>query len=167
MSSFYSSKKSTRSGASPRRPLYSHSRGWKPSSPYRRRSEKKLSPFVYWKQEQMQPGPYLVARKKKCFYNVRFPYRPLGIQMASSERGTDAYIIHVDKACGVPDAQELITINSKVIYINGHLVEGCEFTEISSCIRSATLPIRVTLVRPENLHNNEIPQEQPEIKEIL
>merc|ERR1719285_666212 len=106
-SSFYSSKKSTRSGASPRRPLYSHSRGWKPHSPYRRRSEKKMYPLVYWDKEHMQPGPYLVSRKKKCFYNVRFPSRPLRIQMASSDKGTDAYIIHVDKACGVPDAQEV------------------------------------------------------------
>jgi len=113
-------------------------------------------------------APYLISRKKKCFYNVRFPSRPLYIKLASSYGSSkDAYIIEIDNKCPVSDAHEAITIESKVIYINGKLVEGCDLREISRCVRSAKLPIRLTLVGPEHLSYDETPDHTPEIVQVL
>jgi len=118
--------------------------------------------------EARTSGPYLICRKKKCFYNVRFPSRPLHIKLTSSSRSNkNGYIIDVGNKCPVSDAQEVITLKSKVIYINGKLVEGCNCSEISSCVRSATLPIRLTLVGPQHLSYDEKADDTPEVIEIL
>ena len=104
-----------------------------------------------------QPGPFLIKRDKKYHYDVIFPSKPLDITMTSSKSAIDGYITGVHKMCPVENAKETIKINSKVIYVNGILVEGCKVTEIAEHLKNAKLPLRLSLVYPAGLCEREVP----------
>jgi len=108
------------------------------------------------------PAPYLIKRESRHIYDITFPTKPMHITLTSSKDNTDGYITAVEKMCPVEGAQEKIALNSKVIYVNGNLVEGCEVTEIAGQLKNSTLPLRLTLVHPEGLMNAEVPDVEPE-----
>lgn len=71
------------------------------------------------------PGPCLLEREENAYYNYTFLSRPLKITLTSSKDEVDGYITGVHDPCPL-DQSKRITIDSKIIYINGKLVEGCE-----------------------------------------
>lgn len=107
-------------------------------------------------------GPFLVKRDRKHNYDVIFPSKPLFITLTSSRDNTDGYITAIDKSCPVKNTEECLALNSKVIYVNGNLVEGCEVTVIARHLKNGKLPLRLTLVHPEGLEDNEVPDLKPE-----
>merc|ERR1719334_1077254 len=72
--------------------------------------------------------PRLTKRDRRYFYDVIFPSRPLHITLTSSINDSDGYITAIDTICPVPS--EMIAINSKVVSVNGILVEGRGITDI-------------------------------------
>jgi len=107
-------------------------------------------------------GPKFVERDERHFYDISFASRPLHITLTSSKDNTDGYITSFDKDCPVEDAQNAVILNSKVIKINGELVEGCEVTVIARHLQTGTLPLKLTMAKPDGLNSDEVPDMQPE-----
>jgi len=103
----------------------------------------------------------LIKRDRQWNYEVIFPDKPLHIKLTSSKEGTDGYVTAISKMCPLEDAKEKLTLNSKVIYVNGSCVEGCKVTVIGKHLKHAKLPLRLTLVHPNGLRDDEIPDLEP------
>jgi len=110
----------------------------------------------------MTAAPFLIKRDEKHVYEVIFPTKPLHVTITSSKTNNDGYITAVSKNCPVEAAKENIVLNSKLIYVNGELIEGYGVEVIANHLKKATMPIRLTLVHPEGLGANEIPALKPE-----
>merc|ERR1719193_1572647 len=106
-----------------------------------------------------KPRPQLRKRDNKHFYDITFTSRPLHITLTSSNTNVDGYITAFNEHCPVKDE---IILNSKVIYVNGNLVEGLEVTEIAKYLSGGELPLRLTLARPEGLVAGEVPDMEPQ-----
>jgi len=107
-------------------------------------------------------GPFLVKRDTKYNYDIMFPSKPLHITLTSSRDNTDGYITAIDENCPVENAEKILALNSKLIYVNGKLVEGCDVTMIAWYLKNGKLPLRLTLVHPNGLFDAEFPDLQPE-----
>merc|ERR1719412_1457025 len=97
-------------------------------------------------------------RNKKHYYDVVFPSRPLHITLTSSKDNNDGYITAVEDECPV---DKPIALNSKVVYVNGVLVEGCEVTDIAKHLSQGRLPLKLKLCKPEGLYEDEVPDLDP------
>lgn len=97
-------------------------------------------------------------RNKKHYYVVHFPRRPLHITLTSSKDNNDGYITAVEEQCPVDSP---IAINSKVIFVNGVLVEGLEVQEIAKHLSSGQLPLKLKLCHPNGLERDEVPDIDP------
>jgi len=109
----------------------------------------------------MPSEPCIIIRDKKHIYEVTFPRRPLYITITSSKNNNGGYITAFDRLCPVEDAKENIVLQSKVIFVNGILVEGCNVSVIANRLKEATMPITLTLVHPDGLGHNEVPDMKP------
>lgn len=104
------------------------------------------------------PVAKLRKRAKKHYYVVEFPKRPLHITLTSSKDNNDGYITAVEDQCPVDTT---IAINSKVIFVNGVLVEGLEVQEIAKHLSSGKLPLKLKLCHPHGLERDEKPDIYP------
>jgi len=109
-----------------------------------------------------EAGPKLVKRGEEHFYDISFPSRPLHITLTSSWQNIDGYITSVDLRCPVEDAQNTIVVNSKVVYVNGELVEGCDVTVIADHLQNGQLPLKLTMAHPDGLASDEVPDMEPQ-----
>jgi len=109
----------------------------------------------------MTAEPCMIIRDKKHIYEVIFPRRPLYITITSSKRNDGGYITAYDRLCPVEDAKENIVLQSKVICVNGILVEGCNVSVIANRLKEAKMPITLTLVHPDGLGHKEVPDMKP------
>jgi len=110
----------------------------------------------------MPTGPLLRKRDGDYKYDILFSKKPLGITLTASKNSIDAYVTSIEKSCPVENAAERITLNSKVIYVNGNLVESCNVTNIVANLRNGTLPLRLTLIHPRGLRDDEVPDLETE-----
>jgi len=132
---------------------------WKPK-PSRSNSRSGSSSTV-WDNSGLKRTSRLIKRDTQYNYDVIFPTKPLHILLTSSKENIDGYVTAISKMCPVEDAEEKLTLNSKVIYVNGNCVEGCEVAVIGKYMRDGKLPLRLTLVHPNGLRDNEIPDMEP------
>ena len=107
-------------------------------------------------------GPRLRERDEQYFYELTFPSRPLHVTLTSSKYNTDGYITAFQKDCPIQDIAEKLAINSKVIKVNGTVVEGCEVTLIAKALADGKLPIRMLLAHPDGLKSGECPENDPD-----
>jgi len=119
------------------------------------------SSSTFWDNSGPKRASRLIKRDRQYNYDVIFPTKPLHITLTSSKENTDGYVTAISKMCPLEDAEEKLTLNSKVIYVNGNCVEGCEVTVIAKHMKDAILPLRLTLVHPNGLGDNEIPDMEP------
>lgn len=103
--------------------------------------------------------PAMVSRNPKYYYDVQFPTRPLHVALTSAVGSIDAYVTSVDPECDVKD----ISLNSKLIAVNGDLVEGMELPQIGIKIAYESLPMQFTLCQPAGLMLDEVPDRQAKL----
>lgn len=96
------------------------------------------------------------VRKPKYMYYVTFNSRPLNIELTSS-RQKDAYVTGLKDNCPLVNAEKVLAINSKIIKVNNINVEGLEMSEIAKHLARVELPLRLQLIRPEGLEEDEVP----------
>jgi len=111
-----------------------------------------------------EPGS--VKRPEYAYYNVNFSTRPLNITLNSDKDSVDAYITFVDEDCPIEENENII-INSKIISINGRRVEGKKLDKIAQLLWLKKLPLRITLVGPEDLRSYEVPASNLMREEVL
>jgi len=111
----------------------------------------------------LKPKAILRKRDKQFFYNVVFTSRPLHIIVTSATRRSNGYITWCGEHCALKDK---IILNSKIISVNGKLVEGLTVPIIAMYLAKASLPIKLTLVSPEGLEADEVPDAQPEVVSV-
>jgi len=110
----------------------------------------------------MKTGPLLIERDSKHVYEIVFNSKPLHITLTSAKDNSNGYITQINEMCPVEGALENIALNSKVTYVNGTLVEGCEVTVIAMQLKEAKIPLKLTLVHPEGLNAHEVPDLEPD-----
>jgi len=106
-------------------------------------------------------APSRKKRDSKYYYEITFNSRPLYITLTSTQDNTDGYITNFKKVIPIKDAEKKITLNSKVIKINGMLVEGCDITEIARILSNQEVPIKMLLAHPDGLKRDEVPDLDP------
>jgi len=108
----------------------------------------------------VKPKAVLRKRDGTSFYEVIFTSRPLLVTVTSSINHLNGYITSCNELCTVKDK---IVPNSKIISVNRTLVEGLVVSDIAMYLRKASLPLRLTLVHPDGLTADEVPDNQPEV----
>jgi hypothetical protein len=104
--------------------------------------------------------PVFRDREQKYFYDVTFVSRPLFITVTSDKTNFDGYVTDWSDKCPVKD--DLVK-NSKVIYVNEVLVEGCPVSTIAKHLSKA-VPLTIILASPEGLMPSEVPDLKPKAK---
>merc|ERR1719474_229884 len=90
-------------------------------------------------------SPCMRERDSKYYYELTFTSKPLHITITSSKENCDAYVTAFDKDCPIPDVGEKLALNSKLIKVNGNLVEGCLVTMVAKQLAEGKLPMRLLL----------------------
>merc|ERR1719317_341152 len=80
------------------------------------------------------------------------------LTLTSNPQNVDAYITEVGEKCPT----EGIILGSKVIYVNGELVEGLGMKQIARHIGQGDIPLTLSMVKPEGLMEDERPDLKPE-----
>jgi len=109
------------------------------------------------------PRPFKKPRDEKFYYEISVPSRPLFLTLTSALGNIDGYVTALNKECPVANAENVIATNSKLIFVNGNLVEGCEISTIAEYLNTSTLPLRLVLAHPNGLEPDEHPDLEPEI----
>jgi hypothetical protein len=117
--------------------------------------------LYYFANVPTKPRPVFRERDQKYFYEVTFPSQPLFLTMTSSKTKVDGYVTDWSEKCPVKD--DLVK-NSKVIYVNEVLVEGCLVSTIAKHVVFGAIPLTITLARPEGLMPSEVPDKEAQSK---
>jgi len=105
-----------------------------------------------------------VIRDPKYTIAVKFERKRLGLKLASSVSGQDAYVTSLNVVKNRQLKHANLPVNSKLLKVGERAVEGESIDMITKIIvqKTKSLPLVLTFCHPDGLESHEFPDPHPE-----
>jgi len=106
----------------------------------------------------------ITTRDPKYTIKVKFEKKRLGLKLASSVNGQDAYVTSLNLMKNRQLKHVNLPVNSKLLKVGDRRVEGESIDMITKIIvqKTKSLPLVLTFCHPDGLESHEFPDPHPE-----